>query len=58
MTQETFDELLVVLLQIIAKGNYDDFTKQTASGYIQDVILENIQLMSPKNAKATAQKLV
>lgn len=27
MTQETFDELLVVLLQIISKGNHDDFTK-------------------------------
>ena len=34
MTQETFDELLVVLLQIMSKGNHDDFTKQTASGYI------------------------
>lgn len=58
MTQETFDELLVVLLQIMQKGNHDDFTKQTASGYIQDVILENVQLMTPKNAKTTAQKVV
>jgi len=42
MTQETFDELLVVLQQIFSKGNYDDFTKQTALSYIQEVIMENI----------------
>ena len=58
MTQDTFDALLVVLLQIVQKGNYDETTKQTAVAFIQDVVLENIHLMSGKNAKLTAQKLV
>jgi hypothetical protein len=47
MTQETFDAVLVTLLLVIQKSNYDNMTKQTASAYIQDVVLENITMISP-----------
>ena len=47
MQQETFDAVLQTLLQIIQKGNHDMLTKQTACGFIQDVTLENIEMISP-----------
>lgn len=58
MSQECFDAVLVTLIQIIQKGNYDMLTKQTACGFIQDVVLENFNMMSPQNAKKIAQKIV
>ena len=54
MTQETFDLTLQTLLQIIQKNTFDVMTKQTATGFICDVILENQDMMSAQNSKKIA----
>ena len=46
------------LTQLLQKGNVDMMTKQTACRFLQDTVLEQTSLVSPKHAKTIAQKIL
>lgn len=58
MNTETFDKILTSILQL-AKGGHDIATKSTAVTFITDIVLEGkLDLISPKNSRMIARRMV
>lgn len=58
MSEAIFDQILNDLLNLMIRG-HDMITKSSAVIFIQDIILENkVELISPKNARKIALRLI
>ena len=57
MTEATFDKVLPEILKLTRTG-HDMTTKSTAVMFINDTVLENIAMISPKNSRLIARRLV
>ena len=58
MNPDTFDKILPQILQLALSG-HDITTKQIAVTFISDIVLEGyIELISPKNSRLIARKLI
>ena len=57
MTEETFDKILPDILKLTRSG-HDITTKSTAVMFISDSVLENQDMVSPKNSRLIARRLV
>lgn len=57
MTETTFDKILPDVLKL-ARTGHDITTKSTAIMFINDTVLENMAMISPKNSRLIARRLI
>lgn len=57
MTEATFDKILPEILKL-ARFGHDMITKTTATTFINDTVLENSAMISPKNSRVIARKVI